>query len=107
MLLEIGGNGRNRKSAQEPLATVLMSAAKLYSRVARHLPSCPEMSLEHSESGGAVGNAATDTTTRASEDNASGQLVSTLREQIDDLLQQVSQLNGKVSNPFVIIMYLL
>ena len=33
---------------------------------------------------------------RASEDNPNAQLVKTLREQIDDLLQQVSQLNGKV-----------
>lgn len=33
---------------------------------------------------------------RASEDNPNAQLVKTLREQIDDLLHQVSQLNGKV-----------
>ncbi|KAF8320483.1 hypothetical protein DL93DRAFT_2052754, partial [Clavulina sp. PMI_390] len=39
---------------------------------------------------------ATDETTRASEDNPGVQLVKTLREQVDDLLQQVSQLNGKL-----------
>lgn len=33
---------------------------------------------------------------RTSEDSPNVQLVKTLREQIDDLLQQVSQLNGKV-----------
>lgn len=33
---------------------------------------------------------------RTSEDNPNAQLIKTLRGQIDDLLQQVNQLNGKV-----------
>src|SRR5580693_4866966 len=51
-----------------------------------HPPLPEQASAEH----------ALDPQPRTSEDNPNAQLVKTLREQIDDLLQQVSQLNGKV-----------